>query len=418
MTVVDGPTWDSMSAAQFAQYQVVIIGDPTCGDTTAFQAAVTNESTWEPVVMSSGGNKVLIGTDPVFHTYGGHPGYKLIGNGISYAGAVAGATGAYVDLSCAYNDSSDGTPVPLLDGLSSHGAGSFTVGGTGPPGICSGSISIIAQSGPTTGLHDSDLSGWSCSVHEFFDKFPADYTPLALATDPAVPKTYSGTDVDTNTAVQGSPYIMLSGGGVSVKSNLVLNPPSQTLTAGTAGSVTATLTSGGSPVANNPVEFDVTAGPDSGQTYTHNTDSTGKVTFTYTNNGTTGTDQILATSTVSSVTEQGTATITWNAHSGGPSLNHIEGHKFTCIERCKDSHRVASFRDATAGDTASMFAATIDWGDGTTSQGTVIPNAPGFFSVYATHGYTHKGMYTVTITITGPGGTPTYGSTTTTATIT
>ncbi len=31
VTNVDGSTWDGMTAAQFAQYQVVIIGDPTCG---------------------------------------------------------------------------------------------------------------------------------------------------------------------------------------------------------------------------------------------------------------------------------------------------------------------------------------------------------------------------------------------------
>src|SRR3954462_12282170 len=29
--VVSGGTWDAMSASDFAQYQVLIIGDPTCG---------------------------------------------------------------------------------------------------------------------------------------------------------------------------------------------------------------------------------------------------------------------------------------------------------------------------------------------------------------------------------------------------
>ncbi len=58
--------------------------------------------------MSSGGNKVLIGTDPTFHTYGGHPGDVLEKNGIAFAGAQAGATGAYVDLSCTYSSASPG----------------------------------------------------------------------------------------------------------------------------------------------------------------------------------------------------------------------------------------------------------------------------------------------------------------------
>ena len=49
------------------------------------------------------GNKVIIGTDPVYHQ--NFPGAgTLITNGIGYAGALGGATGAYVDLSCSYND--------------------------------------------------------------------------------------------------------------------------------------------------------------------------------------------------------------------------------------------------------------------------------------------------------------------------
>ena len=74
-TVVTGAQWDAMTASQFAQYQVLIIGDPDCDASgNSFAAALANASTWEPVVMSSGGNKVLIGTDPTFHYLEGHPG--------------------------------------------------------------------------------------------------------------------------------------------------------------------------------------------------------------------------------------------------------------------------------------------------------------------------------------------------------
>jgi len=318
VTVVDGATWDSMTAAQFASYQVLIIGDPDCapydGIGYQFQAAVTNESTWEPVVMASGGNKVLIGTDPTFHWYGGSgPNANILEeNGIAYAGAVAGATGAYVDLSCTYSSVSPGTAVPLLDGLSTFGPGSFTVGGA----PCDGPVSIIAATGPTAGLPDSDLANWSCSVHEFFTTFPADYTPLALATgtDEGVPVTYTGTDVDTGASVSGSPYIMISGSGISISSDLSVTPPTQTLSAGTSGSVTGTLVDSttSAPIASASVTFDVTSGPDAGQTFTGSTNGSGQLTFTYTNNGTTGTDQILATTVIGGVTEQGTASITWS----------------------------------------------------------------------------------------------------------
>jgi len=325
VTVVDGATWDSMTAAQFASYQVLIIGDPDCapydGIGYQFQAAVTNESTWEPVVMASGGNKVLIGTDPTFHWYGGSgPNANILEeNGIAYAGAVAGATGAYVDLSCTYSSVSPGTAVPLLDGLSTFGPGSFTVGGA----PCDGPVSIIAATGPTAGLPDSDLANWECSVHEFFDTFPADYTPLALATgtDEGVPVTYTGTDVDTGASVSGSPYIMISGGGITVTSDLTVTPATQTLPVSTAGTVTANLVSGPSgstsPVSGASVTFDVTSGPDAGQTFTGTTDGSGNVSFTYTNDGSTGTDQIVATSINGGVTTQGTASITWT--SSGPA---------------------------------------------------------------------------------------------------
>jgi hypothetical protein len=326
-TVVDGATWDSMTAAQFAQYQVVIIGDPTCGPADGvgtFGAAVANETTWEPVVMGSGGNKVIIGTDPTYHWYyGSGPNADVLeANGIAYAGSVKGATGAYVDLSCTYTDSEDGTPVPLLDGLSTYGAGQFTVGGA----PCEGSIAVIAATGPTEGLSDDDLSNWSCSVHEFFDTFPADYTPLALATDPSVPVTYTGTDVSTGGAVSGSPYILISGGGVSIASNLSLNPPTQNVAAGSSATATVvgTLVSeeDDSPVSGASVTFDVTSGPDAGETFTGTTDDSGDVTFTDTNDGTAGTDQVLATYiSPDGVTSQGTASITWTASSVTTSLS-------------------------------------------------------------------------------------------------
>src|SRR6478735_3550025 len=212
--VVTTLQWQAMTASQFRAYQALIIGDPNCDSSvgTFPYGADANQSVWEPVVMGSGGNKVLIGTDPTFHNYAGGGGgigggAALEKNGIAFAGANAGATGAYIDLSCAYHFAAPSTPVPLLDGLTGQGPGQFTV--TDVP--CTGAISIIAKSGPTAGLTDANLSDWGCSVHEAFDKFPSDYLPLAIATDPSVPKTVTGIDQDTGAAVSGSPYIMVSG---------------------------------------------------------------------------------------------------------------------------------------------------------------------------------------------------------------
>ena len=71
VTVKSGAEWEAMSAAEFAQYQVLIVGDPFCGSTSV--AADNSAPTWTPVVMGTSGlnptvgNRAVIGTDPEFH---------------------------------------------------------------------------------------------------------------------------------------------------------------------------------------------------------------------------------------------------------------------------------------------------------------------------------------------------------------
>src|SRR6266571_2400197 len=60
---------------------------------------------------------------------------------------------------------------------------------------------------------------------------------------------------------------------------------------------------------------------------------------------------------------------------------------------------VASFTDANTSDTASAFTATIDWGDGTTTTGTVS-GSNGSFIVQGGHDYTDEGFFQATATIT------------------
>ena len=65
------------------------------------------------------------------------------------------------------------------------------------------------------------------------------------------------------------------------------------------------------------------------------------------------------------------------------------------------------FPGATPG---TSFAATVDFGDGTgPAPGTVSPdpNTPGAFDVTGSHTYAASGAFTITVVITGPGGTPT-----------
>ena len=46
------------------------------------------------------------------------------------------------------------------------------------------------------------------------------------------------------------------------------------------------------------------------------------------------------------------------------------------------------------------FTATIDWGDGIASQGTVVSNGDGTFNVYGTHTYMVLGGFSAEVTIT------------------
>jgi len=66
---------------------------------------------------------------------------------------------------------------------------------------------------------------------------------------------------------------------------------------------------------------------------------------------------------------------------------------------------VAGFTDANPLATAGQFSATIDWGDGTTTSGTVAHavNQP-FFVVTGNHVYAKSGSYKVTTTIQDAGG--------------
>jgi len=96
-----------------------------------------------------------------------------------------------------------------------------------------------------------------------------------------------------------------------------LTPPTASNSLGTSHTVTATITKGGAPVTGKLVTFSVVSGPDNGASGTCSpvnctTDASGQVTFTYTNNGTAGTDAISA----SFVNDQGnnqsaTATKDW-----------------------------------------------------------------------------------------------------------
>ncbi|MEO8347561.1 MAG: myxococcus cysteine-rich repeat containing protein [Acidobacteriota bacterium] len=199
LTVVNATDvqWAARTTADFATFKAIIIGDPDCGVAPP-AAAVANASVWGAAID---GPILVIGTDEYFHSTQG--GQTLATSGIGFVtSGTAGQTGAYISVSCYYEDSAP-TPVPLLAPF-----GVFTVEGNLD---CYNDSHIVAVHPALAGSTDATLSNWSCSVHEVFRSFPsASFLPLAVAENIAGVGNLTFAD-----GTNGVPYILASGGGVT-----------------------------------------------------------------------------------------------------------------------------------------------------------------------------------------------------------
>jgi hypothetical protein len=333
VTVVDGATWDSMTAAEFSSYQLIVLGDPTCGSSVGpdggtpeeLAPAVSNESTWAPIVD---GSIIIIGTDPIFHygDGGDHLGAGvLVSHGLAYAGAQTGETGLYLDLSCYYNNgSSSPMDSPILDGLEA-GFTVFSANG------CTDSIHVVASAQQLLGITDADLSNWGCSVHEYLGTWPSDFVPFAL--DTSVPGTVSNPPGDcpnppftpSDGTSPGCPYIVARGGGIS-EGGVSLAGPSGSATIGALQTLTASVELNGSGVGGASVVFTCVSGPNVGATTTLTTADDGTVPYSYTSTSA-GTDSWTASYTPSSSPTEtsSSVSVTWTlvASSTAGTVNDV-----------------------------------------------------------------------------------------------
>jgi cysteine-rich repeat protein len=202
--------WGAKTAADFATYRALILGDAHCTGLSAASAAIANRKIWGPVVN---GNVILVGTDPVFH------GKTLVSsNSVEFAAAKEGMTGMYISLSCYYHDTAPGTAPALLDQF-----GAFTLTGVG----CYNNVHLVASHPALAGLSDTYLSGWGCSVHEAFDGYPeANFTPLAIARDPISGPRLPGSR-DFADGTHGVPYILVRGATPVLCGDRIIQPPEE-----------------------------------------------------------------------------------------------------------------------------------------------------------------------------------------------
>ena len=76
----------------------------------------------------------------------------------------------------------------------------------------------------------------------------------------------------------------------------------------------------------------------------------------------------------------------------GVHVMAVEGQSITQVA-------VATLKDKTP-EAASAYMATITWGDGSTSAGTVVANAAGEFNVDGSHAYAARGKYHTNVAVT------------------
>ena len=106
-------------------------------------------------------------------------------------------------------------------------------------------------------------------------------------------------------------------------------------------------------------------------------------------------------------TATGTATATLQVADAtllatGTTIALSEGSSFNGV--------VATFTDADPAGTVADYSATIDWGDGSTTAGSVTASNGGF-NVSGSHKFVEDGTYTVTVTIADVGGSTTNATT-------
>jgi hypothetical protein len=205
-----------------------------------------------------------------------------------------------------------------------------------------------------------------------------------------VPSDSSGTGGNTggNTGGTTNP-VVLSGSPVEATANQLFSGIVATINGLTvdpiAAGYSATIDWGdNSTPSDGTLSADPNGGFDVGGSHTYTQAGDFKVTITVDD----GNGSLVGTAITHASVVAPTPTVDLEAH--GTEISATSGQAFTGV--------VATFTDSRSGAQVADFKATIDWGDGTTSDGTVGVDPNGGFDVTGTH--------TFTLTDANPGGFP------------
>jgi uncharacterized protein (TIGR03118 family) len=113
-------------------------------------------------------------------------------------------------------------------------------------------------------------------------------------------------------------------------------------------------------------------------------------------------DELAGTAPISVTIAHGTAsdsTVDSTGNIADPPVDAVVV-AFSAVEGKSTSVNVATFTDPGGAEAADKYSATIGWGDGDASAGTIVANsATGTFTVTGDHAYTEEGPYTLSVTI-------------------
>jgi hypothetical protein len=192
--LVSDTDWAGMTAAKFAEYRVIILGDANCASLDVASAALANRHVWGPVIN---GNVLIAGTAPV-----ANGATSVTEQAIQFASDLPGMTGLYVSLSCYYQNAAPETHVELLEPF-----GVFSVQGGG----CYERVHVVGEHPALAQINDESMSNWPCSVNAQFDSFPrANFAPLSVA-EYLVGSRSSAPLQEFTDGTLGAPYILARG---------------------------------------------------------------------------------------------------------------------------------------------------------------------------------------------------------------